>query len=316
MTALKWFTMAFVALNIAACAFDKNSNSDTQQELDDRAALYEKYNRVTGTYSGTIVASTIVQPVDISFFTIEKKKGETADGQPKYLPVLMARYRVKNTTDLEQMDAFMEAKYITETSEIFMSNAEGSLGVHGTISGEDLTADVTRNGGRWGALRANLTSRAAAGENNANVRAERDARLTKLYEPITGFYKGTVTLQANSSGPSFNAELLVSIGQVKDKDGYFMPALQAYFTPKPPPIPGKPSTPVDSLAMNGEYRSDASPPYIAFASYEGRADSITNLSGSVQTIQLNEKTFKQVFTGAYSNRRGQAGTFSFEKQRP
>lgn len=299
MTSLKWILMAFTALNITACAFDKNSNADTQQEIEDRNALYEKYNRVTGVYSGKVIAGTGTQLVELSFYTVEKRKGDTADGQPKFLPALMTRFRVLNSVDTVNNDIIMEAKYIVETSEVFMSDATGSLGIHAFFNGENLVGDVTQNGGRWGTLQTQLTSRESSAPNDTNSRAERDARLKKLFQPIVGTYTGKVSFPKGSPAASYNAKVTLVIGQVKDKDGFYMPALQGSFTPL------NSNDSALTIALNVDYKPDVFPPYISLVSYDSKADYTVTISGSITN---------GVIEGEFSNKRGHSGTVKFVKE--
>lgn len=299
MTSLKWILMAFTALNITACAFDKNSNADTQQEIEDRAALQEKYNRVTGVYSGKVIAGTGTQLVELSFYTVDKKKGDTADGQPKYLPVLMTRFRILNSVDTVNNDIIMEARYIEETSEVFMSDQSGSLGIHAIFSGETLNGDITQNGGRWGTLQTQLTSRESSAPNDTNSRAERDARLKKLLQPIVGVYAGKVSFSKGSPAADYNARVTLVIGQVKDKDGFYMPALQGSFTPQ------NSKDSALTIALNVDYKPDVFPAYLSLVSYDSKADYTVTISGTISN---------GVITGDFSNKRGHTGTVRFVKE--
>jgi len=299
MTSLKWILTVFAALNFTACAYDKTNNADTQREIEDRNALYEKYNRVTGVYSGKVTAGTGVQLVELSFYTVEKRKGDTADGQPKFLPALMTRFRILNSVDTVNNDIIMEAKFIAETSEIFMSDASGSFGIHAYINGENLNGEVTQNGGRWGTLTSQLTSRESSAPNDTNSRAERDARLRKLFQPIVGKYSGKVIFPKGSPAASYYASITLVIGQVKDKDDFYMPALQGSFTPQ------NSNDSALTIALNVDYKPDVAPPYISLVSYDSKADYTVTISGSV---------LKGVIEGEFINKRGHSGTVRFVKE--
>ena len=108
MKSLKYFFIILATLNLMACAFDKNSNADTQSEIENRNKLNEKYAGITGVYTGV----GGVQNVQVSFYTIDVKVGDTASGQPKFQPTLMARYRFLDNPSLD--DVVMSATYLPE----------------------------------------------------------------------------------------------------------------------------------------------------------------------------------------------------------
>lgn len=297
MKSLKWFLMAFTALNLMACAFDKNSNTDTQEEIDNRNALMEKYNQVMGVYQGTVIAAGTTLQVELSFYTIEKKIGQTADGQPKFLPALMARYR--NLTNVDP-DIIMEATYIEETSQIFMSNSDNTFGISGSFNGEVIAGDVTRNGGKWGTVNVNLRSRESSTPNDANDRAERNARLTKIYQQVEGVYKGKVDFPANSSAADFGVTITITIDQIKDQDGYYIPALKADYVRNDDPNRNL------ALSLDVDYKPDTVPPYISLVSNEVKADYSVTISGTVSN---------GVIDGTFTNKRAQRGTVHLVRQK-
>ncbi|MBS1971101.1 MAG: hypothetical protein JSU04_12375 [Bdellovibrionales bacterium] len=296
MKSLKWLLTGFVALNLAACAFDKNSNTDTQKELENRAALMEKYSPILGVYRGTIQAGVSSQAVELSFYTVEKKIGQTANGEPKFLPALMVRYRnLSNVVD----DVVMESTYLDQTSQVLMSTNDNSLGVSGIFNGETITGNVTRNGGIWGTINVSLVSRESSAPNDANDRAERNARLTKIYEGVVGTYKGKVDFPHNSSASDFNVTVTIVIDQVKDKDGYYVPALKADYTRENDPARNL------ALAMDVDYKPDTVPPYISLVSNEVRAEYSVTIAGTINN---------GVIDGTFTNKRAQRGTVRLVKR--
>lgn len=295
MKSLKWLLTGFVALNLAACAFDKNSNTDTQKELENRAALMEKYGPILGVYRGTIQAGVSSIAVELSFYTVEKKIGQTANGEPKFLPALMVRYR--NLSNVEA-DMVMEATYLDQTSQVLMSTNDNALGVGGVFNGQSITGSVTRNGGIWGSINVSLVSRESSAPNDANDRAERNARLTKIYETVVGTYKGKVDFPSNSSASDFNVIITIVIDQVKDKDGYYVPALKADYTRENDPAR------LGALAMDVDYKPDTVPPYISLVSNEVRAEYSVTISGTINN---------GVIDGTFTNKRAQRGTVRLVK---
>lgn len=296
MKSLKWLLTGFVALNLAACAFDKNSNTDTQKELENRAALMEKYSPILGVYRGTIQAGVSSQAVELSFYTVEKKIGQTANGEPKFLPALMVRYRnLSNVVD----DVVMESTYLDQTSQVLMSTNDNSLGVSGIFNGESINGNVTRNGGIWGTINVSLVSRESSAPNDANDRAERNARLTKIYQAVVGTYKGKVAFPHNSSASDFNITVTIVIDQVKDKDGYYVPALKADYTRENDPARNL------ALAMDVDYKPDTVPPYISLVSNEVRAEYSVTIFGTLNN---------GVIDGTFTNKRAQRGTVRLVKR--
>jgi hypothetical protein len=290
MKSLKWFLTGFVALNLAACAFDKNSNTDTQKELENRAALMEKYSPILGVYRGTIQAGVSAQAVELAFYTVEKKIGQTANGEPKFLPALMVRYRnLSNVVD----DVNMESTYLDQTSQVLMSTGDNSFGISGFFNGETITGNVTRNGGVWGAINVSLVSRESSAPNDTNDRAERNARLTKIYQTIVGTYKGKVEFPSNSSASNFNVTITIVIDQVKDRDGFYIPALKADYTRENDPARNL------ALALDVDYKPDTVPPYISLVSSEARAEYSVTIAGTITGNVIN---------GTFTNKRAQRGT--------
>lgn len=296
MTSLKWIVMAVTALNLAACAFDKNSDADTQRELENRAALMEKYSPLLGIYRGTIQTSSNTQIVELAFYTVEKKIGQTSSGEPKFLPALMARYR--NLSNVVA-DVVMEATYLDQTSQILMSNADNSFGLSAIFDGQNIRGSVTRNGGIWGTINVSLFSRESSAPNDANDRAERNARLTKIYETVVGTYKGKVDFPANSSVSDFGITVTIVINQIRDQDGYFVPALKADYTRE-----GDPNRNL-ALAMDVDYKPDTVPPYISLVSSEAKAEYSVTIVGTLSQGTIN---------GTFTNKRAQSGSVRLVKQ--
>lgn len=296
MTSLKWFLLIFTALHLTACAFDKNSNTDTQKELENRAALMEKYSPLLGVYRGTIQAGVSTQNVELSFYTVEKKIGQTANGEPKFLPALMTRYR--NLSNVVE-DVIMEATYLDQTSQILMSNNDNSFGINAYFNGETISGNVTRNGGIWGTINVSLVSRESSAPNDANDRAERNARLTKIYETVVGIYKGKVDFPANSSASDFGVTVTIVIDQVKDKDGYYVPALKADYVRDDDPKRDL------TLSMDVDYKPDTYPPYISLVSTDTRAQYSVTIAGTLSN---------GVIDGTFTNKRAQRGTVRLVKR--
>lgn len=296
MKSLKWILMAFTALNLAACAFDKNSDADTQRELENRAALMEKYSPLLGIYRGTIQTGSSSQIVELAFYTVEKKIGQTASGEPKFLPALMTRYR--NLSNVVA-DVVMEATYLDQTSQVLMSNNDNSFGLSTTFDGQNIVGNVTRNGGVWGTINVSLFSRESSAPNDANDRAERNARLTKIYEAVVGTYKGRISFPTNSSASDFGVTVTVVINQVKDQDGYFVPALKADYTRDDDPTRSYPG------AMDVDYKPDTVPPYISLVSSEVRAEYSVTIAGTIS---------QGIISGTFTNKRAQSGAVRLVKQ--
>lgn len=295
MKSLNWLLTPFMALLFSACAFDKNTNTDLQREIENRNLLMQKYNRVTGVYRGTVVAGVSTQTVELSFYTVDVKIGQTANGEPKFLPALMTRYRVLNTVEA---DVIMEATYLEETSQIFMANQGNTFGISGYFDGERITGDVIRNGGKWGTLNVTLVSRQSSAPNDANDRAERNERYTRIYEAIVGIYKGTVIFDQTVAQP-FNITVTITIDQVKDKDGFYMPALKADYTPD-----GDPNRNL-ALSMDVDYIPNTEPPEIRLVSNQEKEEYSVTIAGTIHN---------GVITGTFTNKRAQRGKVVLRRQ--
>ncbi len=295
MKSLKWCLITFATLTLAACAFDKNSNTDTQSEIENRNTLNEKYSHVIGVYRGTVSSGSGVQNVELSFYTVDVKVGETSSGQPKFQPALMTRYRLlDNVVD----DIVMVATYLPEnTGQIFMSNKDNTFGISGTLRGETITGNVTRNGGQWGTLNVSLISRESSTPNDANDRAERNDRLMKIYEPIVGQYLGNVVPPVKQ-GQAFAIEVNITIDQVKDKDGFYAPALKADYKPA-----GQNDRNL-ALSLDVDYKPDANPPYMSLVS-QAKNDYSVTMAGTISN---------GVFHGIFTNKFAIQATVTLKKQ--
>ncbi|MGZ3795607.1 MAG: hypothetical protein ACXVB1_04545 [Pseudobdellovibrionaceae bacterium] len=297
MASFKSFFIIFAVLCLSACAFDKSSNEDTQAEIENRNLLYEKYNRIIGVYHGQLTSGSSEQQVELSFYTIEVKIGDTSRGQPKFLPALMVRYRLlDNVVD----DILMTATYLPENNgEIFMSNKDNTFGFSGRLNDKDLSGDVTKNGGQWGFLKASLFSHGSSAPNDANDRAERNARLMKIYEPIVGQYLGKV-VPPPQQGQAFAIEVNITIDQVKDKDGFYVPALKADYKPA-----GQNDRNL-ALFLDIDYKSDTNPPYMSLVSQQAKGDYSVTMAGTL---------VHGVFRGTFTNKFALRADVTFRKRR-
>lgn len=230
MKTLKWFFFTLTALSLAACAFDKNSNTDTQRELEDNAALEAKFARVTGKYVGTINTGAEPQQVELSFYPYYKKNGQNSKGEDKYKPELRARYRLLNTV---APDVILSVGYYEEVNKLVMTtlneNAPTVISINGEMMGNSITGDVAKNNVPFGTLTAELTSRQYSAP-SPNDEAEYNQRLRRLYDTIKGNYVGTVR-PSPRDGAAF--QISVRLGYVDRKSpnsNVLTPVLEAYYS--------------------------------------------------------------------------------------
>ncbi|WP_413288590.1 hypothetical protein [Bdellovibrio sp. HCB337] len=229
MKALRYLFLTLMTLSLAACAFDKNSNTDVQRELEDNAALEAKFARVTGKYVGTINTGAEPQQVELSFYPYYKKIGQNSNGEDKYKPELRARYRLLNTV---VQDVILSVGYYEQVNKLVMTtlneNAPTVISINGEIMGTSITADVAKNNVPFGTLNAELASRQYSAP-SPNDGAEYNDRLRKLYDTIKGTYAGKVTPSPREGAPFEISVRLTYVDRQSPGSAALAPVLEAYY---------------------------------------------------------------------------------------
>lgn len=302
MKSLKWFCLTLTTLSLVACAFDKNSNTDNQRELEDNAALLEKFSRVTGLYS-TVTTKSGVQQVEISFYPYFKKIGENTNGEDKYKPELRARYRRLDTV---VADVIMSVRFYEETSQILMSNVDDKAGtilnVDARLIGDTITGNISQNSVPLGQLKVRLVTRQYSIP-NPNDQAEFNARLRKHYDSITGTYEGVVK-PAPRDGAAFAIRIkLRHIDRTIDDDQGPVPVLEASFYRLDNIDLGK------EIVLRGDYQSDAKPLPRISMNYTNAKDEKAN------TISIAGTISQGLITGIYKGYLGIEGEAILKKRR-
>jgi len=284
-----------MTLSLVACAFDKNSNNDNQKELDDNAALAQKFSRVTGLYRGTVSTSQGLQQVELNVTTFSEKLGENSNGEDKFKLELRARYRRLDTV---VDDVILSARYYEETAQILFANADENtspkINIDGRATGDAITGNVSQNTFPLGQLNVQLVSREYE-NNNPNDQDEKNKRLRKLYDTISGFYTGVVT-SPDEDAFGINIKLYHTEEDINDVS---TTVLKAYYN-----LNSDPDHSLE-LTMKVNYKPDTNPPSITMKS----------TSGGVYFVNIDGTLVKGVLKGTFKNQRGLDGRVTLTKKR-
>lgn len=241
---------------LLGCSFGKSNSSDNRAEVDTRNRLSEKFALVAGHYTGT-VESNPRQDVELALYIIETRNGQNSNGDPIFLPELKARFRRLNST---QADIYMDARFIPETGDVFLSSTGSQAGqaptftITARLTGDNLDGSVVKNGGTLGALHMHRISNDSSAPPEGDVE-ERNQRLRQLYAPLIGLYHG----QAVFVGPgaeTIKFSLTIYIVDQPTPDGHTIPILVSYYKRDNDP------TGEVALTLDCTYSTDTNPPSI------------------------------------------------------
>lgn len=296
MKTLKWILSTAIALTLTACAFDKNSNTDREKEIENRQKLVEQYAPVVGVYQGTFTTSTTTQNIELRFYIVDIPDGRNSDNQPKYRTALMARFDRENVVD----PVFMETSYLPQSGELFMSNENASLAARGRLIDNVITGTVTKNGGVLGQVKVQLVSRESSAPSE-NDQAERNERARRIYEAIAGVYAGVIKLPPQV-GPSFGAVVEIFVAQRRDSNNNLVPYLSGYFRRDDDRSRER------ELILDIEYRSDVYPPEIDITT------SPTKNPNGIYTISIGGTIENGVIKGTFVDHRGKTAEVALKKR--
>lgn len=155
-------------------------------DIETNERLRRQYERVKGTWEGTLNDGQRVEPVRLVLF-IQEERAATGD---LTRPVLYGRFR---TLDTVRFDEVFSTRYRPEIDELVL------LGVGGEIqsisakfdSPEEMTGSVGTTRGTLGTLRLQRTSTETPAPGSEEV--ERNERLRRQLETIKGTWEGTLS---------------------------------------------------------------------------------------------------------------------------
>lgn len=254
---------------LLGCSFGKSNSSDNRVEVDTRNRLSEKFALVAGHYTGT-VESNPRQDVELSLYIIEVRSGKNSDGDDIFLPALKARFRRLAST---QADIYMDARFIPETGDVFLSSTSSQPGQPGQtgqpaqpptftitarLTGDNLDGSVVKNGGTLGALHMRRIDNDASAPPEGDVE-ERNQRLRQLYAPLIGLYHGKAVFMGRGA-ETINFSMTIYIVDQPTADGYTIPILVSYYKRDNDP------TGEVALTLDCTYSTDTTPPSISMES--------------------------------------------------
>ncbi len=218
------FAALAAAASLAACGGSAADDSRSEFQRD-REKLETRYNRLRGTYAGTIdpgEGGGQIEKVEIAMYVDYRDGGVDPEGNPRFLPLLLARFHLPDFVGENDRES-LKADYDEITGRIIFTRAaaggpagEGgaaasgasAFSIRGTFRGDAIEGEVVRNGGTWGRLDVKRVSDAASSPAGGEDEAERRRR-AKIFESIQGVYRGKV----ESSGIDFAGQLTITLTQ-------------------------------------------------------------------------------------------------------
>lgn len=311
MKTITWTLIAAAVFNLTACAFDKNSSLDTKRQIEDRAALTEKYSQITGLYSGTVLTrdengKPYTQTVELSLYTVEIGNGTDANGNPKTIPGLAARYR---RTDIVLPDQILTVNYFPEVSppQVIMTNVPASgasnnqtaLTINSYVSGDGFVGTVTTAAGPLGTIQVHLISKEASGPNQGDQN-EQNERLRRMYAKVAGVYTGIVTPDPRQA-TKFKVRVELYVGQKEDPTLGLIPVLLGNYQRSDDPTGDR------ELNLKADYKSDSN--HISIISTGARKN-----PNSTDSMSIDGSIESGVITGIFTDNVGRGSNVVLKKQ--
>lgn len=255
------FCGLILAVGFSACggSFGDDSRSEIQR---DRAKLETRYRKVQGTYVGSIESldGTSATNVELSMYIDYKDDGVDPEGNPKFLPLLLARFLLPDVIGENDRERLI-ADYDDLTGQIIFTRHAAASGasaqaaastpfsITGVVRDDGVEGQVVRTGGVWGRIQAKRVSAVAQAADDGEDEDERRRR-RKIYARIEGVYRGTVD---NSVRP-YQGQLTITITQTllpgPSGKQIQMPILAAKFSRLDVPDPISESWPMSNVAYS------------------------------------------------------------------
>ncbi|HLE10367.1 MAG: hypothetical protein A2504_04280 [Bdellovibrionales bacterium RIFOXYD12_FULL_39_22] len=219
---------------LKAKIMQKNPNVSYQStEVDKRSRLRAVYEPIKGTYYASIDGASARMgrsyDFEISVFIIEVESGVNSNGEPSFVPKLMARYRTLNFIG-EDDNQLMAVRFYPETDEIVMKSISNSrFTIRGVINENTITkGEIIKDGGLLGTFISKRYLRTVS-VSRLDPEEEKRERIKAVYEKIVGDYSGPVM---NNEVLVYNAVVKIFIveevaGINSNGEGIMLPALRA-----------------------------------------------------------------------------------------
>jgi hypothetical protein len=302
MKALKFLFIFLMTLNLAACAFDKNTSVDDKRESEDNAFLNDKFDHIRGLYVGTVTAKRefgepVVKEINLTIYPVQVPNGRNSRGDVVYKPELRARYLQANSANT---DLILGVKYFdTEIpASLSISNFSGSAIDPQSISltlqvyGDTLTGTASTGGGVLGPAEFKLKDRNATGPSPDDQVAE-NARREQLFKPVLGTYEGEIIPVDSKHGSITGATVTLYIDKVKEaSSGRFFSILRARYHPL-----YDPSSEGSDLFMDVDFSPDNNPPAITLSATGWVQDKAGAVPNYVLDGIIENGVIEATFTG-------------------
>ncbi len=233
----------------------KNVNTDPSgDENEFNRKLREQYQKLTGTYRGTIVREgsgeqpSRVWEVELGLYIIDVKYGTLPTGEPKLRPALKARF--KQLAPLAP-NVLLDVQYVAESEQLMLSvaggdsssSSDGLNSITGSLKDNVIAGTASKASGYWGELRLNFVSKNVDTDPSGDEN-EYNRRLREQYQKLTGTYRGQILREASGGEPrrEWKVELGLYIIDVKygtlpSGEPKLRPALKARFKQLAPVAP-------------------------------------------------------------------------------
>lgn len=199
---LKNLFLAVVALSLAACAFDKDKGMTDGDEIKRRELLKQSYQKVEGTYSGTIKTVNGLEEIQLVLTVLDEEAGDNSHKLPVMNPLLAAYYKKINPVGPGY--EFTTRLYPDRNNEIVMVNKGTKLTrddihtINAKIENGTIVGKASSTGGFIGNIELSLTSRQTGG-NGSTEENEYYDNLRRQYQAIQGTYEGQIVSKVEAN---------------------------------------------------------------------------------------------------------------------
>lgn len=257
------FTVLTLALGLSACSYspDKNGSSNqTKKMAEQNAQTAAVFNRISGTYSGTLSTSTGPEQVQITLSTLAVSEGiKNPDGSDRIRVTLSAAYL--RITPVERPLVNFAISFTPETGELTLINQDDKAKkdldevntVFASILGDKLTGVVRSATHELGLLSLQKVSNGSS-TTPTGAQEEYNDRLRKQYSELAGTYLGCVIpAEGGSLTKPYTAKMLLSVYEDNTDPKNPVPTLAGNFHRDTDKTDGT------DTALTATYRPDLTP---------------------------------------------------------
>ncbi len=269
--------------------------------------LRAQYQKIKGTYAGSILREANNREprrewkVELGIYIIDIKYGNDPNGEPKFRPVLKARFKQLSPV---APNVLLDAQFVPESGRlVFSATPSSGTGVgtdllnliNAELKNDTIIGTASKASGYWGNLALSLTSREVDTPSFGD-QEDYNNRLMEEYQKIAGNYEGKISPVGLEA---FDFELKIFIVQVSG-DNSMAPKLRGYYKRKSDKYN------VTELTMDIDYKTELTPAGIDMSGQRSNG-SLTYY------VVLNGTITGGSITGVYHEQRGQQGPFRLKK---